>query len=224
MMGIVSEKFSKLVQQIGMDQLTRPIFYNSPFGIRFEIGGTESVYLNNKDNDISIVNPLYVDAAFARAETLYNGLPSKPNILRIDVYPKGNDTHEEIKRVAEAGGLPFPHEQVLKQYELDDHDRGESITIIELYWSLEKISFSPSKLLMKTIRADIDNSSEFNADVYFANTDDIYLFFVYDDRGADLVAQNKETIRPLFENFKSCILNYDREKIMRLFDPNNILS
>jgi hypothetical protein len=30
MMGIVSEKFLKLVQDIGMDDLTRPIFYNSP--------------------------------------------------------------------------------------------------------------------------------------------------------------------------------------------------
>ncbi|MEG1584520.1 MAG: DUF3885 domain-containing protein [Anaerovorax sp.] len=53
--------------------------------------------------------------------------------------------------------------------------------------------------------------------VYFANTDALYLYHVYDDRGADLVAESKEMLRPAYHNFNQWILAYDRKQIDKLF-------
>ena len=45
--------------------------------------------------------------------------------------------------------------------------------------------------------------------VYFANTEEVYLYHIYDDRGADLVAERKETLWPIYHNFNQWILEVD---------------
>lgn len=45
-----------------------------------------------------------------------------------------------------------------------------------------------------------------------------YLYYVYDDRGADLIAASKETLRQIYQNFSQWILNYNREQIDKLFE------
>jgi hypothetical protein len=78
-----------------MDKLEHPIFYNAPNGMRFEIGGSEPIYLDTSSEEL-ISNPAYIDAAFERAESIYRGLPHEPNLLRIDGYPDEKSTQEII--------------------------------------------------------------------------------------------------------------------------------
>lgn len=88
---------------------------------------------------------------------------------------------------------------------------------MHLYWNLNKIDFSPDALLREIIKADLGGISALVSSVYFANTEAVYLYHVYDDRGADLVAESKETLRPLYHDFNQWILDYDRKKIEILF-------
>lgn len=41
--------------------------------------------------------------------------------------------------------------------------------------------------------------------------------YIYDDRGCEVIAKNKETIRNLYEKYKKWIPGYERESIDNLF-------
>ncbi|MBY0029243.1 DUF3885 domain-containing protein [Priestia aryabhattai] len=43
------------------------------------------------------------------------------------------------------------------------------------------------------------------------------MYFLYDDRGCDVLASNKESIRFFYEEYNNWILDYDREEIDLLF-------
>lgn len=218
-MGMLSDNFSKIVHSIGMTELKHPIFYNSLVGIRFKIGGDESVYLNDAHSEDLIANPAYISAAFDRAKSIYVNLTHKPNILRIDCYPNECSVNKEVQMICRVGNLPIPHEQVVKSFQWDEDN--ETVSQLQLYWDLEKIPFSPDRLLEEIIKADIAGYNGFVSNVYFADTYNSVLFHVYDDRGADLVATDTELLRPIYEKFNSWILDYDREKITAIFKRSN---
>ena len=218
-MSTLSSNFSKTIYKIGMEAFQRPIFYNAPIGIRFEIGGDEGVYL--KKNKF---NPAYVSAALNRAKTIYENLPSSPNIMRMDVYPNNGCPSQEksieavIQLICKTTGISQPDEQILETYRDDEEDEDDEIlTRFQLYWDLNKLSISKDILLNEIIKYDIAGVETYISNVYFVDTQNAVLFFLYDDRGADLVAANKELIRPIFERFNSWILDYDREEIEATF-------
>jgi len=215
-MEIISDDFYKVVRSIGMNEIKHPLFYNSTIGIRFEIGGVESIYLDDGQPDKHIANPAYVSAAFDRAEAIYTNLPHRPNILRIDGYPDGIGAQKVIQAICQAGNVPLPHEQILKPFQRDEDD--EAISQLQLYWDIEKIPFAQDSLLQEIIRTDIGGYNVFASNVYFADSYNSILFHLYDDRGADLVAADKESLRPSYEKFTSWILDYDREKITAIFE------
>lgn len=215
-MGELADIFSNALHVIGMRELKHPIFYNAPIGIRFEIGGNENVYLNSGNADECTVNPEYISASLNRAKTIYENLPHSPSIMRIDGY-----VHDEtavpnvISSVCKATEFPQPHEQTVVSFQWDEDD--EIISQIQLYWDLKRIIFSPEKLLQEIIKADIGGHSMLVSNVYFMNADDFVLFHLYDDRGADLVAADKELLRPIFKRFNKWILDYDKEQINKIF-------
>ena len=212
---MLSQMFDDLLVKIGNPNLEHPLFYHSPVGIRFEIGGKASTYLYGSSCAAKAVNPQYISTALKRAKDIYAALPHVPNLLRIDTYPKEEES-------GYGGGLdmdtfksllPFQHAQIPKQVS----GGNEQYTVLQLYWDLHRIDFSLDLLLKEIIKADLGGISALVSSVYFANTEDVYLYHVYDDRGADLVAESKETLRPIYHNFNQWILDYDRKQIDTLF-------
>ncbi|WP_206458356.1 DUF3885 domain-containing protein [Anaerovorax sp. IOR16] len=215
-MGTLADIFFKTLHRIGMDCIKHPIFYNAPIGIRFEIGGDEGVYLTNTYSHELAVNPEYVSAALHRAKTIYENLPQNPNVLRIDAYPNyENNVQDIILSVCKAVGLPQPHEQVIEPFQWDEDD--EVISQLQLYWDLKTISFSSDKVLQEIIKADIGGCIELVSSVYFVDTINSVLFHLYDDKGLDLIAADKEQLRPIFNRFNNWILDYDKKEIDRTF-------
>ncbi|MBQ1275444.1 MAG: DUF3885 domain-containing protein [Cellulosilyticum sp.] len=211
----LSEDFLSAVNSIGMSKFRHPIFYSAPVGIRFEIGTDESVYLK-KNEDEDIINPKYVLKALKRAKSIYKNLPKKPNLLRIDAYPDEAFTEEKIAlSICREASLPKPDEIKMIPFQWEEDD--EMITQLQLYWDLDHFDFEPSVLLEQIIKADIGGSRTFASSVFFVDTYDMILYHVYDDRGADLVARDKESLYPIFKKFNNWILDNDREKINRIF-------
>ncbi|EOQ30592.1 DUF3885 domain-containing protein [Bacillus cereus group sp. RP37] len=66
----------------------------------------------------------------------------------------------------------------------------------EAFWQLKEISYP---------------------DVFLINATKDIIMFMYDDRGCEVIAKNKETIRNLYEKYKKWILDYERESIDNLF-------
>lgn len=54
--------------------------------------------------------------------------------------------------------------------------------------------------------------------VYFINTEKGLLFHMYDDRGCDVYSLTKETLMPLYTNFRKWILDYNRIEIDNAFE------
>lgn len=203
---MLSEKFTKTLIKIGMPILKAPLFYNSPIGIRFLIGKEQPVYLDGASSDDLIPNPKYISAALERAESIYNSLLHQPDILRIDT----DITLENLKQLQ----LPKPHEQTWEQIHYEDI----SFLQKQLFWNLSHFDFNPHFLLKEIIKADIGGAmKDLTSNVYFINTEDSILFHLYDDCGADLLASDKNTLRPFYETYNDWLLDYDRTKIDKLF-------
>jgi hypothetical protein len=214
-MNNLSDVFNQAVLKIGMDKLELPIFYNAPNGVRFEIGGLEPIYLDTLSENL-VSNPAYVDSAFERARAIYQGLPCEPNLLRIDGYPGEKDAQEIVDDVCRYTELPLPQEQVIKAIQ-DENDTEEHFNQLQLYWDLSAIKFQPDKLLREIIKGDIGGCMELVSSTYLVDSRNFVLFHLYDDRGLDVVAANKESLRPLYKNFNAWILDYDRERIDLVF-------
>ncbi|MFJ7406856.1 MULTISPECIES: DUF3885 domain-containing protein [unclassified Lysinibacillus] len=54
-------------------------------------------------------------------------------------------------------------------------------------------------------------------DVFFINITKNVVFFIYDDRGCEVIATNKETIVPLYEKYGDWLDEYSREEIVKRF-------
>ncbi|QWI05530.1 DUF3885 domain-containing protein [Bacillus toyonensis] len=54
-------------------------------------------------------------------------------------------------------------------------------------------------------------------DVFLINATKDIVMFIYDDRGCEVIAKNKEIIRGLYEKYKEWIPDYERESIDSLF-------
>lgn len=205
--------FQKTFVEIGMKTLEHSVFYEAPIGIRFEIGGEEDVYIKKGIMRKSHPNPNYVNKAVERASRIFDVLPKKDWILRIDVY------HEKkIKNLLKALRLGLPHEKVLNEYEED----GEKIFHYELYWSLNDVDWSQDTLIREIILADIGGFNCLASAVYLLHPNEKILYHLYDDRGLDVVAQDKRTLYPLYKTFNAWILEYDRESIDNLFKIDNL--
>ena len=209
----IYESFKKVIASLGMEQLTHPIFYNSPIGIRFNIGDNgDEVYIDKSDEELS-VNPNYITACLERSLKIYHGLKSEPDLLAIEGYLCENEPVEDfISSVVSATDLPQPNEINSKI----KHNDKDEFTHVFLFWKLN--DFNPNKLLEKIIKADLGNGNVFlTSSVYLVCTKDNVLFHLYDDRGADLVADKKEKIQHIYYKLNDFILDYDREKIDRIF-------
>ncbi|HDR7795368.1 TPA: DUF3885 domain-containing protein [Bacillus luti] len=54
-------------------------------------------------------------------------------------------------------------------------------------------------------------------DVFLINATKGIIMFIYDDRGCEVIAKNKERIRNLYDKYKEWIPDYERESIDNLF-------
>ena len=209
------ESFQNVISSLGMTELMHPIFYNCPIGIRFNIGDNgNEVYIDKDDEEFS-ANPQYITTCLDRSLKIYDSLKSKPDILVIKGYLYGNEIIENfISSVVSTTDLPQPNE--IKSEPTHD-DKDEFIHAF-LLWNLN--DFNPKKLLEEIIKADLGSGNYFlTSSVYFLCTKDNVLFHLYDDRGADLVADKKEKIQHIYHKLNDLILDYDREKIDDIFKP-----
>ena len=83
---MLAKRFEHILHDLGMAGLEHPLFYHAPVGIRFKIGGEEPIYLDRRAAKLK-TNPAYIQGALDRAAAIYRGLPTVPELLRIDGYP-----------------------------------------------------------------------------------------------------------------------------------------
>ena len=214
---MLSDRFQKAITELGMAALEQPLFYHAPVGIRFEIGGDEAVYLEpaylDESTERLTPNPIYIQGALERASAIYRSLPAPPDILRIDGHPEEEPVESLLTVIRQRAALPAPHEQTAAAVMDED---GDTHSQVQFYWDLSKISFQPERLLGEIILGDIGGWPGFVSSVYLSGPGPI-LYHLYDDRGLDVLGGTRELLLPLYHRFGGWILDYDRERIDRIF-------
>lgn len=193
-------------QKIGNERLQLPIFYESPIALRFEIG----------DPVISTANPVYFRAAYLRASYIYHQAAPFDTLLWI-LY-RSADTESDVEtlcqRFCEITRLPMPTEIYTQETIAAD---DEPFTRIFLFWDMTKTPPNIDRLLQAIIHTDFHGFRELSSAVFFLNTTDHILYHLYDDRGLDVVAETKETLTPLYQQFQNWLLTYDIKRMQSIF-------
>lgn len=198
---------------LGLMASDEPVFYSTPYAIRFNIGEDNGFdpYLDHPDGG-NRVDPRYVAECRKRIMRIYDSLPTKPDLLVIEGYVYDKPCGEYISKVMTACNLPYPEDIHTASVCRD----GESCVQLHLCRSLETLD--PEPIMNAVILADLGSGNTFlTSAVYVVCTADKVLFHVYDDRGADVAAYEKETIRCLYNGLNDLILDCDRESIDAVF-------
>ncbi|MFL0198907.1 DUF3885 domain-containing protein [Clostridium sp. WILCCON 0269] len=67
------------------------------------------------------------------------------------------------------------------------------------------------------ILGDLGGLQDFVASVYLFDVENHVMLHLYDDRGLDIVAHDKNTLMSLYEKLNAWVLDYDRKQIDKVF-------
>lgn len=198
-------------------QLGSPLYYSWDASIRFELGVNESLVSIHE-------NPLYLPAVYRRAIDLFEALhaPEDELYLVVDVHDFGNGMalrrklNVFAKYVKEHSALRrLQHENKSYIYPEDDEDGTYRTHRFSLRCS--RSDFRYAALLKAICNQDMGIRPSIHHPIYFVNETKGTIYYVYDDRGCDLLGVDTEAIRWVYEEFTDWILDYDRAEIDKIF-------
>ena len=207
------ESVFETLRRIENERLQLPIFYESPIALRFETGDPSlDIFL-----DKTHLNPKYLRSAFWRVSFLYEKIAPFDTLLWV-LYRTPDletDVTAIIDRFCTLTHLPSPAEVYQQEGTTSDE---EPMTRIFLLWDMKQTPPLIAPLLKGILSADFKGFRELSSAVFFFDTERHLLFHPYDDRGADVVAEKAETIRFLYEDCKNWLLEYDLQRMQKIFE------
>ena len=198
-------------------KLGSPLFYAWNVSIRFELGVN--------DSPVSIhENPFYLQGVYRRAIDLFEALhaPEDEMYLVVDVHDFGsghalrrklNVFAKYVKKNAVLRRLQ--HENRSYIYPEDDEEGTFRTHRFSLRCSRSDLRYVA--LLKAICNQDMGRSPSIHYPIYFVNETKGTIYYVYDDRGCDLLGVDKDAIQWVYKEFNDWILDYDRAKIDTVF-------
>lgn len=178
-------------------EMKQPLFYNAPFGLRYELLGetsrAKSLFhaMNDPSDDLYIV-------LFADIWSQYPFDVAEPELMQVLYqYIPGFSSEQATQST-----IPY-------RYPNEDVEEG---TVTLRVWTKKKAG----ELLANLLLSDKMNG-DLDGDIFFINTRKHVLLDLYDDRGLDIVSTVKEPLVPMYSKFNSWILDHDRKKIDEMF-------
>ena len=203
-------QFTQIINNMGIQSVYGPMFYQAKYGLRLEMGVGAPT-----DERFRII-PTHFEEAIHRALSIYQA--TEPyDILRINVWLDRDDEDEipgEIPGYFTSLGLPECDESYVEIHYSD----GYEYQIKACYWDLRKLTFNWKKLFHDIVYTDFKKPYFLASNVFFLNTKAEILYHLYDDRGLDVVATDKMTLQPIYQNYHTWLLDYDREAMKKVFE------
>lgn len=195
------------------------LFYSWDSGVRFEISmpgvdhetkenllqieertNTIFDYVFSDEDEILLVTDIHCD----KENTFLQHRPTKI----YQKYIKSKNVRKKLQHKAYPSVLLY-EDMVTHRFVLACKKRD-----IRYQALLRAISYEdfphPSQILKRKFHASYD--------IYFINVSKKMIYHLYDDRGCDVIALKKEDLLPLYNELNDWILEYDRERIDRLFE------
>jgi Domain of unknown function (DUF3885) len=197
-------------------ELRQPLFYSWKNAIRFELG-VEELRDYEKDN-------LYLENVYKRAITLFKSLHSNNDeiffVANVSDYGYGITLKHKLKifskYVKKKSVLnKLTHTTMAFVYPEDDEVGDCKTHRFTLKCKTDDVKFVP--LLKAICNQEMGRKTSIIHEVFFININRGTIFFVYDDRGCDLLSVSQEEIRDIYNKYNEWILDYDRDVIDKVF-------
>jgi len=199
-------EFDKFYEsRFGKQELLFRLFYSFPIGIRFEIGKSNT----------RVYDEEYVKNACRRAITIFSELFDNDDTIFVVVNSFEDDPNDLAGDVASDVLSLISHQNKCKFPFNSQEEEDFSCTRHIVQTFVKDIQIE--KLIENIIWSDIDGRNNLKGCVYFINPKNNIIYWLYDDRGLDVISNEKTNLNPIYIKFNSWILNYDREKIDRVF-------
>ncbi|MGH4118627.1 DUF3885 domain-containing protein [Clostridium sp.] len=206
---MLKEQLQEELELLGLNNLEHPIFYNGNNGIRFEIGMGSVYGKHNKPRKV------YIENALRRAIKIYNKGIHSPGILMWEIYSKSDKEKHSFEILFNKKISPIlPQEEFSQDIDMED---GYKLKKTYFYWNLEESKIPIDKLFREILLGDLGGVNAFVSSIYLFDIDAHVMLHLYDDRGLDIVAHDKNTLMPLYQELNAWILDYDREQIDERF-------
>lgn len=204
--------------------LNPALIYAWDTGIRFQISNPAIPY----------DSPIFIEEAHRRALTLFDEIIEPEDVILFvtKVLTQKNNPFLQ-KRPLNIYRKYIKHKSDLYKLRLEKlTDIGEGFgeedsLVYRFVYAGKKGDILYPQLLKALCYQDFDhpstilkNQQESGYDVYFINLTKKFIYHLYDDRGCDILAKNKEDIHFLYEKYNGWVLEYDREKIDAVFQKN----
>ncbi len=204
--------------------LQPPLFYSAPFGIRFEIDLPEASFYDVENlRQIKERSTTIFDQVFGDSDELL--LITDIHCEKKDPYLQKHPANVYLKYVKSSKLRKKLSHTILPCLTWDEEDEDfHNMVTHRFVLPCTKSDIRYRQLLSAISYEDFNHPTtilkhHFSAgyDIYFINATKKMIYHLYDDRGCDVIASDKERLRPLYEDSNEWILDYDRKQIDQLF-------
>ncbi|WP_169091603.1 DUF3885 domain-containing protein [Paenibacillus sp. PL91] len=182
--------------------------FKQKYWIRFELG------------PVGLEEKAYVNEVMKRSNSICNFLFSKNDevhvINRIS-YLNEKSKHEKLDM-----HRFFKTKQTVKHLEHQvipyEYEDDEQMVTSEYRVRVKFEDIRMSYLLTALANQDFGRKPRVHGNVMLFNSTKQILLYIYDDRGCDVYGVSKESLLPLYHQYRSWILDYDRIHIDNVFE------
>jgi hypothetical protein len=205
---------AEFASSFGRTDLPDALVYEFEYALRFELGGD----FDTKDDRI----PRFL-RALDRARAVIGALfePTKNVTAMIDFYGFKDLTRHSWTMVKDLKTAGFETRKLRYLGALEqERDEGfpDDETIFRHWYVCDRLSADDlNKLAWCSIAAEMNIRPRARGGIYLADMERRTMLHIYDDRGMDAVAMDRENLRPLYQRFDDWLLDCDREKIDATF-------
>ncbi|KMN92415.1 MULTISPECIES: DUF3885 domain-containing protein [Priestia] len=210
-MGITIKELNKYItKEFNVVNISKPVFYNFPIAIRFELGNPEETS-----------EYVYMQQVYNRAFTLFEEIFSENENFYILIHTNKGVNDKKTPKVFEK----FLKNKKLKYnlsynslpYIYDEDDKDWETSQFLLKCTKKDLYYKQLLKAIANVDTDLSPKINFSHECYFINIEKGIIFHIYSDKGLDIVGKSTESIQKLYLNYNNWILDYDRNQIDRLF-------
>ncbi|WP_018885520.1 DUF3885 domain-containing protein [Paenibacillus massiliensis] len=206
---------SFLKEHFDGNDLKKPLFYNSRIAIRFEMGA------NVEEPEARAAQ------VKQRAVALYNALNQpEDDVLVVLFMDKWMDEPVDAleQGVTEAFNTYIDQNHIgplgkkEQEYRYKEPDDSDDVMTIRYAVRVKSRYVKIADLMEAIAKQTLGVEPTVDGDIYVLNTTNRTIFHLYDDRGLDIVAADREMLRTIYEQYNGWILDYDRDRIDATFN------
>lgn len=201
-------------EHFGNMSLESPLFYNAQVGLRFELGvpyrGVENTpYFTN----VLLRSSMIFREIFDTDEQIIIVVKSFRSIEPYTCINKGEEVFP--KYIKDKGLIKEVNSIELEKHYEDNGDLSGITYQHILLCNMDCIDYIG--ILKAKAHQDFAIKPYISDAVFFINQHKHIIFYMYDDRGMDLIAESKEALLPIYQKYNSWILAYDKKQIDNVF-------